>query len=270
MHYSEEDFILHHYGEHGDSAAIAEHVKHCEPCREQMLLIRRVLGAVDRNTLPVPARGDQYGTEVWNRLRPRLPAERTSWTSRLFPGWQAWPQWAAAGAFAVLLIAAFIAGRYSPREGTAPTAPTPAMAAAPAPEQIRERVLLVAVGDHLDRSQMVLAELVNALPESKAARAPVDISNEQQWARELVASNRLYRQTAAQTGESNVESVLDELEPILLEIAHSPSSMTAAALDELRERIEAQGLLFKIRIVGSNVRQRERVTTPVRASNPVS
>jgi hypothetical protein len=136
---------------------------------------------------------------------------------------------------------------------------------------VRERVLLVAVGDHLDRSQMVLAELVNAAPqEAGAARATasVDISDEQQSAQDLVASNRLYRQSAAQTGQTNVESVLDELEPILLEIAHSPSSVSRAQLAELKQRIEAQGLLFKIRIVESNVRERERKT--VQTAGPVS
>ena len=61
-----------------------------------------------------------------------------------------------------------------------------------ADSQVRERVLLVAVGDHLERSQMVLIELANA-----GAHTGVDISYEQKAAEDLLESNRLYRQTAA-------------------------------------------------------------------------
>lgn len=266
-HCTDEDLILHHYGEHPDRRAIADHLTACESCRGEFARLRHVLGAIREETLPVPERGESYGREVWYRVRPRLPERRAGWWHRLVPGFGGWAQWAAAGGVAVLVVAAFVAGRYSPRDATAPrTAPDPAMAASAPAEQVRERVLLIAVGDHLDRSQMVLTELANNGAGFGAVRASgVDISNEQQWAQDLVASNRLYRQTAAQAGETNVEDVLDELEPILLEIAHSPSSISSAQLRELQQRIEAQGLLFKIRIVGSNVRERERTTpaTPV-------
>ena len=61
---------------------------------------------------------------------------------------------------------------------------------------MRERILLVDLGEHLDRSQMVLVELVSA-DESDA----VDISGERARAEQLVAANRLYRQTADDTGD---------------------------------------------------------------------
>lgn len=267
-HCSEEDLILHHYGDHGDARVVSDHLKACADCGEQFARLQRVLAAIDVDTLPVPERSETYGREVWQRLRPRLPARREGWLQRTLPDWQA-PQWAMAGTFAVLLVAAFVAGRYSPRDAAAP-APAPAAAANAPEEHVRERVLLIAVGDHLDRSQMVLAELVNASPAGPAAAsASVDISGEQQWAQDLVASNRLYRQTAAQAGETNVETVLDELEPILLDIAHSPSSITADQLEILKERIEAQGLLFKIRVVESNVRARQR-STALAPAGPVS
>ena len=119
---------------------------------------------------------------------------------------------------------------------------------------VRERVLLVAVGDHLDRSQMVLAELSNA-PDGKGK---IDISGEQQIAQDLLDDNRLYLQTAHSTGDTAVASVLDDLERVLLEVANSPSSVTPEQFDQLRQEITDGGLVFKVRIVGSQVRQRER------------
>ena len=52
--------------------------------------------------------------------------------------------------------------------------------------------------------------------------------------------------------------VLDELERSLLEIVHTPSQATAAHLDQLRRRIDAASLLFKVRVLGDELRQRER------------
>jgi hypothetical protein len=142
-----------------------------------------------------------------------------------------------------LVVAAFLAGRYYPKPPQSPQ-----MAAG----QVRERILLVAVGDHLERSQMVLVELVNARPGQA-----LDISSEQERAGDLVAENRLYRQTAARTGDASVAGVLDELEPVLLEIANGPARLTPDEVDKLRRRIEGDGILFKVRVVGSTVRHRE-------------
>jgi hypothetical protein len=92
-----------------------------------------------------------------------------------------------------------------------------------------------------------------------------DISTEQRWAEDLVSASRLYRQEAADAGEQSVANVLDELERNLLEVVHSPSKVTAADLDDVRQRIDAAALLFKVRVLGDELRQRELAassTTP--------
>ena len=129
---------------------------------------------------------------------------------------------------------------------------------------MRERILLVAVGDHLDSAQSILLEISNAEADGSgnSKNKEVDISQQQQRAEDLVSSNRLYRQTALKTGDTMVASVLDDLEPILLEIAHSPSKVSAAQLDELQQGIEARGLLLKVRVLDSTVRNRQKAATP--------
>ncbi len=99
---------------------------------------------------------------------------------------------------------------------------------------------------------MVLVELANANP-----RRELDISAEQQRASDLIRENRLYRQTAARTGDAAVAGVLDELERILLEVARGPSELTPAGLERLRQRIRADGILFKVRVIGSTVQNQE-------------
>jgi hypothetical protein len=159
------------------------------------------------------------------------------------------PPLALAASVATLLIVAFIAGRFS-------QTPQPSTTAVDADASVTERVLVIAVVDHLDRSQMVLLEVLNADVESAS-----DLAAEQSRARELVAANRLYRQTAAQTGDGSTGDVLDELERTLIEIANTPADASKDELDALRARIAERGLLFKVRVVHSEMRERERLTS---------
>ena len=96
---------------------------------------------------------------------------------------------------AALLTLAFLAGRYYPEQKVAPQIARDAHAP--------ERVLLVAMGDYLDRSQMVLVELANA-----NTKGPLDISSEQERVHELISETRLYRQTAATTDNAAVTGIL--------------------------------------------------------------
>ncbi len=246
-HLNEEQLILYFYGEgtpHG-AAAAEEHLAACAACRGQFQALKRDLTAVERATPVVPERSESYGAQVWQRLAPRLderPEPALDWRA-----WFRLPRLAWAGALAVLLLAAFLAGRFG-----IPTGRGPETAAVPA-EQVRERILIFAVGDHLERSQMLLVELVNA-----PSNGAVDITAERRRAEDLLDVNRLYRQTAASAGEAGLSEVLDELERTLLEIANSPDELSSADLEGIRKRIESQGILFKVRVLGSQVRERER------------
>ena len=86
-------------------------------------------------------------------------------------------------------------------------------------------MLLVAVGDHLERSEMLLIEIANANP-----RRSMNVVEERETAQDLVHANRLYRQTAATSGDDRVVSLLDDLERVLLEVAHSPGGVARRAI----------------------------------------
>jgi hypothetical protein len=166
------------------------------------------------------------------------------------------PRLAFAAGVVLLVGAAFLAGRLMPR-------PVPvSTAAAKTAEQVREGVLLVDLGEHLDRSQRMLVELASG----DDSTGPLDMSLEQSRAEQLVAANRLYRQTAASTGDAGIASVLDDLERVLVDIAASPKTMTQEELDAVRRRIESKELLFKVRVMASQVRARQRAAIQVRSS----
>ncbi|MBI2682879.1 MAG: hypothetical protein HYX26_06630 [Acidobacteriales bacterium] len=237
---SEDDLILYHYGEQeaGAREAMDQHLQECAECAAEFERIEQVLAAVTEDSLPVPARGEEYGAHVWARIQTRLP-------DRARPWWQAWlaPQrLQLAGAFAAVVVIAFLLGRFSKDK------PVPDAAIS---EAGKDRIVLVAVGKHLEKSQMVLVELKNAEP----GNGPVDISNEQQRARDLLTANRLYKQSALKVGDPAVNTVLDDLERVLVEIANGPAKLDSAELASIQKRIEAQGLLFKIRVVESKVKK---------------
>jgi hypothetical protein len=243
---SEEELILHYYGEEADAFAAEQHLEECAECRAHLSALQRVLNVVD--SLPVPERGEEYAAEVWRRIERRLPASRLWWKLEGPWGWAG-----AAAALASLVVVAFLAGRMFPTAGR-----KPAPVETAADRQNGERVLLVAVGDFLERSQMVLIELNHANPSGQA-----DISAEQQRAADLASENRLYRQTALQTGNTEMAGVLDDLERVLVEIAHEPPQMGPKELENLQHRLESAGILFKIRVLGTNVKKKQEAARPV-------
>ena len=246
-HLNEEQLILYFYGEGAarEAVTVEEHLTACAGCRRQLEALKRDLAAVERATPTVPERGEAYGAEVWSRLAPRLD-ERPETAF----DWRAWfrmPRLAWAGAMAGMLLVAFLAGQFV----SGPSGPSPVDLAAPEAAEVRGRILDDAVGDHLERSQMLLVELSNT-----PSRGRVDISMEQQWAEDLVETNRLYRETATLVGDTGLSSVLDELDRVLVEIRNSPSQLPAADLARFRTRIDS--ILFKVRVLSSQVRERER------------
>ena len=250
-HPKEEELIAYHDGEPATRQAIGTHVADCPECRAELNRIDVLLAAL--NTLPAPDPGEDYPARVWQQISPRLPQKRRWWkffsVGAAGSPWFTPQRWAAVGGVTVLVLAAFVIGRVS----KSPVAPAPAADAT----NIRERVLIMAVGEHLGRSEMVLVELANAEPQSTKQKR-VNISGEQRRAEDLLQENRLYRRTALEQGDTALASVLDELERVLLDVAHSPEQMTTVQLDSMRQRIEARGILFKVRVVGRELQQRQK------------
>jgi anti-sigma factor RsiW len=254
-HLTEEELVAYREGIAEQRAVISEHLAACEECRGELERIEAVLAAL--NTLPVPDLGTDYGRQVWREIAPRLAEKPGRW-------WQVWfepRRLAAAGAVVALIVAAFVAGRFTNRRNPGDNIANK--------QQVRERILVVAVGEHLGHSERMLVELSNAAPNGPAQKE-VNISAEQRRAEDLLQENRLYRQTALQEGDAGLASVLDELERVLLDVAHSPDEVTPAQLEAIQKKIEARGILFKVRVVNKELQQRQEAGEPLPAGNDSS
>jgi len=112
-------------------------------------------------------------------------------------------------------------------------------------DQGRERVVLVVLGDHLDRSERLLVELKHAEPSTEAPM--------QAEARELLSANRLYRESVKRAGDPALAAALDHLERVLIEVSNEPAGLSQARLDELQREMNTDGLLFEVRVLRSRV-----------------
>ena len=241
-HPTQDDLVLHFYGEGPQRASTQTHLALCASCRSDYESIAYALAMV---STPVPPdRGDLYGLEVWQRIRPLLPAP-DPW-SRLLRLRLSFP--AMGAVLTVVTIAAFAAGRYWPRTEHPPSVSSEAVTVVPGPGN---RALMAAIIDHLERSERMLLDLSNA------DGPRIDLRAEQSWAADLVDANRLYREAASDAGEATTASILDDLERTLLDIVHAPATLTPVELDHVRTGLEAAALLFKVRVLSNELRERE-------------
>jgi hypothetical protein len=239
-HLSEEQIVLHYYGDAEKASEVERHLAACAECRAEFARVQSMLRQIEPIEIPEPAAG--FEEKTWLNLRDHLP-EKSGFLRRLFGQQQ---KWALAGAMALLLAAAFLAGRFWPRPGQ--------QIAQQPPSQVNpQRVVLVAVGDHLERSQMLLVEIMNA-----DTKGPINFSNEQAEARELLDSNHLYRVSSQQAGDPQVAHLLDQLGRVLAEIANGPTEVSPEDLQQVRHTIQSEGLLFKVRVIGSEVNSKVR------------
>ena len=276
----DDELILYHYGESPDADAIAARLAASPAAQQRYDELRRLLAAADEWT--PPELDTSFEAEVWQRLQPRLAMTRTASSrseqrrselrgraegedpsrgaasrlrmaaeqldaerattggrSRLLAAAHRFGsrtrRWLPAAAAAVLLLAVgYLAGRFAP---TPPPSQPQTLSV-----EARQRMLVETLAEHLERSQRVFTELVNQDIDG------TELASSQQAARELVAANRLYRTAAERGGRDGVAALLDEMEPVLVELAHLPAEPQPEDLEFLRQRVEEHGLLFKTRV----------------------
>ena len=258
-HISDEDLLLDYYDEATPEqhAEMRAHVETCAECQALDRELRAVLALVDSE--PVPDAPPGFEREMWARLEPlvsgfsrtnevRLKADTTradtTWSFEL-------PRWALAASVAALAVGSFALGRV----WDTPT--TPARVSTADARELGERMLRSEVEEHLERSQRVFVELVNA-----DDSAPVRLASDRERAADLVAAGRLYRRSAEEMGDADTRDLLEDVERVLVEIANGPEVESSNDLSEVRARITDQDLIFRLRVMTAGMQARERRARP--------
>ncbi len=82
-----------------------------------------------------------------------------------------------------------------------------------------------------------------------------DLAADRVRARDLVNEDRLMRQVLSTDWKNaGMLPLLDDVGRFVLEVANAPDRPDAAQLGDLKRRIDAESLLFKVRIIETNLR----------------
>lgn len=238
-HLTEEELVEYYYKD-AASPGIEHHLRECDACAEAYTSLRQDLASIK---LPaVPTRDASYGEQVWQSLRSSLPVyekQKRRWLHiNLLQGLSY------AAACIVLIVAGFFAGRqweHRQRPGVQSAANN----------QPTQPIILVVLGDHLDRSERLLVELNHA----NDAGAVMPVKAE---AQDLLSANRLYRESATRAGDQQLSAALDRLERVLVEIVNEPEGSSPAQLARLQKEMNTDGLLFEVRVLRSRIPDQQK------------
>jgi hypothetical protein len=99
---------------------------------------------------------------------------------------------------------------------------------------------------HFDKSETLLVGFRNVrLNEPGSAE---EIAYERKRAQQLVYQNMMLRREAGASGDVQTESLLESLEPILLDIANLPDKPDKNAVRVIRERVERKNIVPLLRV----------------------
>lgn len=214
----------------------ASHLAGCPRCRTELEAYKATLRCLEE--WRVPERSAEYGQRVWQQIAGRVvKKQRFTWIS--FPA-AAWAAVAVCGA--IILLALVL--HQPPRETTLLTD-----SQRPAASNGQE-LLRAALDDHLERTSVLLTRILNEHgPQANYASVLFD---DDEPIDDLIAENRLYRQTAEQQNDRETAALLGDIEAVLLDLQHSGSAATAAELRYAQQRISDSNLRFRLGVVKSS------------------
>lgn len=244
-HLNEEELIEHYYGGPETRAyRIAQrHMDGCAECAAESAKLADEMKELDG--LQSDGLSAAYGESVWNRVAQRLPSLEMDETPRRRMSWGLMLGWA--GACVVLIVAAFEIGRLWEHRQHPPNAVVVRPAA-----PVERQVVVVVLGDHLDRSERLLVELKHADGEDADVVRPM-----RDEARALLAANHVFLEDADKSGDAALTQALDHLGHLLSDVANAPAGLNAASIARLQKEMQAEGLLFKVRVLRSQSPHRE-------------
>ena len=116
----------------------------------------------------------------------------------------------------------------------------------PAPERVRAADAETLTAIHFEKSENLLRAFRNVRLDTRGA-AP-EVAYERKRAQELVYQNMILRRAADANGDVHLASLLENLEPILLDIANLPAKPDSNAVRTIRERVERKNIVPLLQI----------------------
>jgi hypothetical protein len=117
---------------------------------------------------------------------------------------------------------------------------------APTPETLRAADTETLTALHFEKSERLLLAFRNVRLDTRGAAA--EVAYERNRAQELVYQNMILRRQADANGEVHIASLLENLEPILLDIANLPEKQNKNAVRTIRDRVERKNIVMLLQV----------------------
>jgi hypothetical protein len=99
---------------------------------------------------------------------------------------------------------------------------------------------------HLEKSELLLRAFRNLRLDDPNATA--DVTYERKQAQQLILQNMMLRREADSSGDVQVASLLENLEPILLDIANLPKKPDGDDIRVINERVERKNIVALLQV----------------------
>lgn len=110
-----------------------------------------------------------------------------------------------------------------------------------APERVRPADAQTLTAIHIEKSETLLVAFRNV--RLNTATSDAEVAYERKRARQLVQQNMILRREADANGDVQIASLLESLQPILLDIANLPDKPDSNAVRTIRERVERKNIV---------------------------
>ena len=124
--------------------------------------------------------------------------------------------------------------------------PKPGEQFAAIPEPVRPADAQTMTAMHFEKSEMLLRTFRNARLDEPGGVA--EVSYERKRAQQLVVQNMMLRREADAAGDVQVSSLLESLEPILIDISNLPARPNKDAVRAIRERVERKNMVVLLQV----------------------
>lgn len=114
------------------------------------------------------------------------------------------------------------------------------------PERVRSADAETMTAMHFEKSETLLLSFRNVRLNEPGSIA--EVSYEKKHAQQLVYQNMMLRREADARGDVQVASLLESLEPILLDISNLPDKPNKDAIRVIRERVERKNIVALLRV----------------------
>jgi len=136
--------------------------------------------------------------------------------------------------------------RQPPKKIVREPKPGEQFAVAPVPAPIRPADSQTMTAMHFEKSETLLLAFRNVrLNESGTAK---EVDYERKRAKQLVLQNMMLRREADAAGDVQLSSLLESLEPILIDIANLPDRPDENAVRTIRQRVERKNIVPLLRV----------------------